>query len=90
MSNCSCTQPCCGETSSDEMTLTGESCCQRPKQPDNGVSADLQNYSAQQAALALYRATKAAYLRDVAAVEGDPCFFSAMGELHRDQQKGQA
>ena len=38
------------------------------------------SYTQQCAALALYRQTVARYLADVDAVEGDPCFWTAMGE----------
>jgi hypothetical protein len=38
-------------------------------------------YAEQCAALALYRQTVARYLADVDAVEGDPCFWTAMGGI---------
>jgi hypothetical protein len=46
------------------------------------------SYAEQCAALALYHQTVARYLADVEAVEGDPCFWTAMGELHAGRQNG--
>jgi hypothetical protein len=43
------------------------------------------SYAGQCAALALYRQTVARYLADVDAVEGDPCFFDAIGRLHKER-----
>jgi hypothetical protein len=46
------------------------------------------SYAEQCAALVLYHQTVERYLADVEAVEGDPCFFTAMGELHREGRIG--
>jgi hypothetical protein len=53
----------------------------------NSASQPL-SYAEQCAALALYRQTVARYLADVDAVEGDPCFWTAMGELHTRSPRG--
>jgi hypothetical protein len=56
----------------------------------NNVSkpAPTPSYAEQCAALALYRQTVARYLADVDAVEGDQCFWTAMGDLHREGRRG--
>jgi hypothetical protein len=46
----------------------------------NSASQPL-SYADQCAALALYHQTVARYLADVEAVEGDPCFWTAMGGI---------
>jgi hypothetical protein len=50
--------------------------CQQSPQ----IASDL-TYADQCAALALYIACKERYLADVDAVEGDPCFWTAMGGI---------
>jgi hypothetical protein len=46
------------------------------------------SYAEQCAALALYHQTVERYLADVEAVEGDPCFFTAMGERQAGRALG--
>jgi hypothetical protein len=46
------------------------------------------SYAEQCAALALYHQTVARYLADIEAVEGDPCFWTAMGERHAEGAVG--
>ena len=53
----------------------------------NSASQPL-SYAKQCAALALYRQTVARYLADVDAVEGDPCFWTAMGGIHTRSLRG--